>query len=72
MAKGQQVLNADLSLANHAALTDLTSGVGTPAAGTVDVTATPTQTTINNNFATLVTRMNALASALRDAGILAG
>lgn len=72
MAKGQQVLNTDLSLANHAALTDLTSAVGTPAAGTVDVTATPTQSTINNNFATLVTRMNALAQALRDAGILAG
>lgn len=72
MAKGQQVLNTDLSLANHSALPDLTSAVGTPAAGTVDVTATPTQTTINNNFATLVTRMNAMAQAMRDAGILAG
>lgn len=71
MAKGQQVLSSDLSLANRGALTDLTSAVGTPAAGTVDVTATPTQATINNNFATLVTRVNALTAALRDAGIVA-
>lgn len=70
MAKGKQVLNTDLSLSNHTALTDLTSAVGTPAAGTVDVTATPTQATINNNFATLVTRINALTQALRDANIV--
>lgn len=72
MAKGQQVLNTDLSLANHAALTDLTSAAGTGAAGTVDVTATPTQTTINNNFATVVARLNAITAALRDSGIVAG
>lgn len=71
MAKGQQVLSTDGSLAVRSALTDLTSAVGTPAAGTVDVTATPTQSTINNNFATLVGRINALAQALRDAGIIA-
>ncbi|MFI0900569.1 hypothetical protein [Streptomyces sp. NPDC020983] len=71
MAKGKQVLNKDLSLANSAALTDLTSATGTAGAGTADVTATPTQTTINNNFATLVTRLNALTQALRDANIIA-
>ncbi|MGW0579629.1 hypothetical protein ACWD25_27520 [Streptomyces sp. NPDC002920] len=71
MAKGQHVLSTDGALAVRAALTDLTSAVGTPAAGTVDVTATPTQTTINNNFATLVQRINALTQALRDAGIVA-
>lgn len=71
MAKGRQVLSSDLSLANTAGVTDLTSAVGTPAAGTVDVTATPTQSTINNNFATLVQRINVLTQALRDAGIVA-
>lgn len=70
MAKGKQVLNSDLSLAQHASLTDLTSGAGTAAAGTVDVTATPTQTTINSNFATVVTRLNAITAALRDANII--
>lgn len=71
MAKGQQVLAADLSLAVRAPLADVTSAVGTPAAGTVDVTATPTQATINNNFATVVQRLNAITAALKDAGILA-
>lgn len=71
MAKGQQVLASDLSLAVRSSLADLTSAVGTPAAGTVDVTATPTQATINNNFATLVQRLNAITAALKDAGILA-
>lgn len=71
MAKGQHVLGTDGALAVRSALTDLTSAVGTPAAGTVDVTATPTQSTINNNFATLVQRINALSAALRDAGIIA-
>ncbi|MEU2924203.1 hypothetical protein ABZ636_03950 [Streptomyces sp. NPDC007251] len=71
MAKGQQVMSSDFSLATRAAVTDLSSAVGTPAAGTVDVTATPTQSTINNNFATLVQRINVLTQALRDAGIIA-
>lgn len=72
MAKGQHVLNTDLSLANHAAIANLTSAVGTAGAGTVDVTATPTQTTINNNFATLVATLNVVLAALRDADIIAG
>lgn len=71
MSKGHPSLNTDLSLAVHGALTDLTSGAGTAAAGTVDVTVTPTQTTINANFATVVTRLNAITAALRDANIIA-
>ncbi|MET9086159.1 hypothetical protein ABZX77_30510 [Streptomyces sp. NPDC004237] len=71
MAKGQQVLSSDGALAVRAALADLTIAVGTPAAGTVDVTATPTQSTINNNFATVAQRLNQLTQALRDAGIVA-
>lgn len=71
MAKGQQVMGSDYAWATRGAVTDLTSAVGTPAAGTVDVTSTPTQSTINNNFATLVQRINVLTQALRDAGIIA-
>lgn len=71
MAKGQQVLASDLSLAVNAALAALTSAAGTPGTGTVDVTGTPTQATINNNFATVVQRLNAITAALKDAGILA-
>lgn len=44
---------------------DLTSAAGTAAAGTVDVTSTPTQAAINNNFATLVARINALAAMIK-------
>lgn len=46
-------------------LTDLTSAAGTAGAGTVDVTATQTQAAINNNFATLVARVNALAAMIK-------
>lgn len=71
MAKGKHVLSSDLSLAPAAAQADITIAIGTPAAGTVDVTGTPTQATINNNFATVATEINKLKAALRDAGIVA-
>lgn len=71
MSKQPTVLSTDLSLAKHGALTDLTSAAGTGGSGTVDVTGTPTQTAINNNFATVVARINALTAALRDANIIA-
>lgn len=53
-----------------ATIAALTIAVGTPAAGTVDVTATPTQTTINNNFATVATQINTIVTALKTAGII--
>jgi len=72
MAKGQHVLDKNsLSWAVAAAQPDVTSAVGTPAAGTVDVGAAFAQATLNNNFATLVTELNKIRAALRDAGILA-
>lgn len=52
-----------------AALTSV--GPGTVAAGLVDVTATPTQATINANFATLGTQTNAILAALKAAGLMA-
>jgi hypothetical protein len=48
-------------------LTALTIGSGTPGGGTVNVGATNTSDVsgaINNNFATLATRINAIAAAI--------
>lgn len=72
MAKGQHVLDKNsLSWAVSAAQADVTTAAGTPAAGTVDVGASFAQGTLNNNFATIVTEINKIRAALRDAGIIA-
>lgn len=46
-------------------LTALTSAAGTAGAGTVDVGSSFDQTKLNNNFATLVTRINAISDAMK-------
>jgi len=46
-------------------LTALTSAAGTAAAGTVDVTSSFDQAKLNNNFATLVTRINEISNAMK-------
>jgi len=51
--------------ANVQALTALTGAVGTPGNVIVDVTATPTQTTINNNFRACEDKINAIIAALK-------
>ena len=56
--------------ANVAALTSV--GPGTVAAGLVDVTGTPTQATINANFATLGTMIDAMRTAFVNAGQMVG
>lgn len=56
--------------ANQAALTDSTTG--TPSTTLADVTATPTQTLVNNNFASLARLLNQLRSDLVAIGILKG
>lgn len=53
-----------------AAVADITTATGTPAAGTVDVTASHSQSELNNNFATQNAKINAILAALRSAGIL--
>jgi hypothetical protein len=55
--------------ADVAALSSI--GPGTPAAGIVDVTATFSQPIVNANFATLATQVNAILTALKNAGIMA-
>ncbi len=52
------------------AVTALTTAFGTPADALVDVTATPTQATINNNFASVVRRIDRLEAALRANGVI--
>ena len=49
----------------------LTSGAGTVAGGTVDVGSAFTQATLNNNFATLTGKINAILTALQSAGLSA-
>lgn len=56
--------------ANVAALSSV--GPGTPAAGLVDVGAAFAQATLNNNFATLGTEVNAIRAALVAAGLMVG
>ena len=55
-----------------AAQAQITSGAGTAGASTADVTATFTQTILNNNFATLVQRINAILTALVALGVIKG
>lgn len=52
------------------AVTALTTAFGTAADALVDVTASPTQATINNNFASVVRRIDRLEIALRANGFI--
>ncbi len=52
------------------AVTALTTAFGTAADALVDVTATPTQATINNNFASIVRKIDRLEAALRANGLI--
>jgi hypothetical protein len=52
------------------AVVALTTAFGTAADALVDVTATPTQATINNNFASVVRRIDRLELALRTNGLI--
>lgn len=56
--------------ANQAAITDSTGG--TAGFTLSDVTVTPTQTLINNNFASLNRQVDAIRTALVNAGIIKG
>jgi hypothetical protein len=54
-----------------AAIVSLTDAFGTADGTVVDVTATPTQGTINDNFQEMSTKINAILAALRAANIIA-
>lgn len=47
------------------AMSNITGAFGVTGTAIVDVTATPTQTAVNNNFRVLQDRLNALTTALR-------
>lgn len=55
--------------ATVAALTS--EGPGTPATGLVDVGAAFSQSTLNNNFATLGAKLDAILVAIKAAGLMA-
>lgn len=54
-----------------AAVADLVASVGTADGTLVDVTATPTQGAINDNFRECQSKINAILAALRAANIIA-
>lgn len=61
---------AGTGLPGQAAVTSLTGAVGTPGDAIVDVTGTPTQATINNNFASIRDKLNLVITRLRAVGII--
>ena len=69
---GQVIPGARQRMIKQPALTNpsITSAAGTPAATTTDVGAAFNQATLNNNFATLVAQINAITTALRNAGLM--
>ncbi len=54
-----------------AAVADLTAGSGTADGTVADVGASFSQTTLNNNFQDLATKVNLILARLRSAGIIA-
>lgn len=61
----------DQMFVSSAAITDLVASVGTADGTLVDVTATPTQGAINDNFRECQSKINAILAALRAANIIA-
>lgn len=57
--------------AKNAAIVSLTAGSGTADNTVADVGGAFNQTTLNNNFADLAAKINAILAALRDANIIA-
>lgn len=74
-----EVINGELRMGPQAQMTAngtqagptaaLTSAAGTPGTGTVDVGAAFSQATLNNNFATLVSQVNAILTILKNLGM---
>jgi hypothetical protein len=61
----------DQMVVPSAGIADLAASVGTADGTLADVTATPTQTLINDNFRECQAKINAILAALRDANIIA-
>ncbi len=55
---------------SYGTIVPVTNSNGTPGNTIVDVTATPTQTTINNNFRVLSDKLNAIITVLQSNGTL--
>lgn len=68
---GVEVSGTTLRLKNQGTVSDLTDATGGTAGGTVaDVGAAFSQATLNDNFATLAAKLNAVLDALQAAGVV--
>lgn len=56
--------------ANANAVTDLAAAVGTADGALEDVTVTPTQGLVNDNFQDLAEKVNEILAALRSRGVI--
>lgn len=55
---------------SHGSIAPLTGAFGTTGNAIVDVTATPTQTLINNNFRVLEDKLNEIVAMMKDSGTI--
>lgn len=67
---GPNNINPNTFAWSYGSLTPLTNANGSAGNTIVDVTATPTQTTINNNFRALSDKVNAIIVILQNNGTL--
>lgn len=67
---GRWIAIAYLTTMQAADVGALTAASGAPSATIADVGASFSQTTLNNNFASLADKLNDLRAALRDAGVM--
>lgn len=69
MARGPNVVGTDGAW-NYGAIPDITGATGTANGAIEDVTATPTQAAINNNFKECADKINAILAVMRNAGFI--
>lgn len=70
MPKGPSSINPSDFSWSYGTVAPLTGSFGSTGNAIVDVTATPTQTTVNNNFRALQDKVNAIIVVLQNAGLL--
>ena len=67
---GPTGMNPNTFAWSYGTITPITNANGSTGNTIVDVTATPTQTTINNNFRVLSDKVNAIIAILQSNGTL--
>lgn len=69
MPRGPSVVGTDGAW-NYGAIPDITGATGTANGAIEDVTGTPTQSAINNNFKECADKINAILAVMRNAGFI--